>query len=46
MDKQTSHIYEFGPFRIDTAERLLTRDGAPIHLTPKAFETVVLQEMI
>lgn len=34
-------FYEFGPFRIDTVERLLTRDGAPVPLTPKAFETLL-----
>ncbi len=38
--KQTSHCYEFGPFRMDTDERLLTRDGAPVSLTPKAFEVL------
>lgn len=28
----------FGHFTFDRAQRLLTRDGAPVHLTPKAFE--------
>jgi TolB-like protein/Flp pilus assembly protein TadD len=40
MDKKPSPLYEFGPFRLDTVERLLTRDGVPVHLTPKAFETL------
>src|SRR5215469_13123942 len=35
------HIYEFGEFRIDPEERLLIRDGNPIPLTPKAFETLL-----
>lgn len=35
------HLYEFGPYRLDTAERLLLRDGEPVPLTPKAFETLV-----
>lgn len=35
------HLYEFGPFRLDTAERLLLRDGKPVPLMPKAFETLV-----
>ena len=37
----SQHIYEFGPFRLDTAEKLLLRDGEPVPLTPKAFETLV-----
>ena len=28
----------FGRFTLDRAQRLLTRDGVPVHLTPKAFE--------
>jgi DNA-binding winged helix-turn-helix (wHTH) protein len=35
------HLYEFGPFRLDTAEQQLLRDGKPVPLTPKAFETLV-----
>ena len=34
-------IYEFGQFRIDPDERLLLREGKPIPLTPKAFETLL-----
>ena len=34
-------IYEFGPFRLDPAERLLLREGKPVALTPKAFDTLV-----
>ena len=34
-------IYEFGHFRIDPDERLLLRDGTPVPLTPKAFETLL-----
>ena len=33
--------FEFGPFRIDPAERLLLREGAPVPLTPKVFETLL-----
>ena len=29
---------QFGPFTLDSSTRQLTRDGAAIHLTPKAFE--------
>lgn len=34
-------IYEFGHFRIDPDERLLLREGMPVPLTPKAFETLL-----
>ena len=42
MNKQPKHFYEFGPFRLDVAERLLLRDGAPVALTPKAFDTLLV----
>src|SRR5262245_6081126 len=38
MNSQSMHIYEFGPFRLDPAERLLLRDGAAVPLTPKVFD--------
>lgn len=41
MSKRARHLYEFGPYRLDTAEQLLLRDGKPVALTPKAFETLV-----
>ena len=39
MRKQDKHFYEFGPFRIDPAERLLLRGEEVIPLAPKAIET-------
>jgi DNA-binding winged helix-turn-helix (wHTH) protein len=42
MSKQINHIYEFGEFQLQTAERLLLREGQPISLTPKAFETLLV----
>ncbi len=42
MSTKNGNIYEFGPFRLDPAERLLTRDGVPVLLTPKAFQTLVV----
>lgn len=33
--------YEFGPYRLNLAERLLTRAGETIYLTPKATEILV-----
>ena len=41
MSKPPHHIYEFGQFRLETAERLLVRGGKPVSLTPKAFETLL-----
>jgi two-component SAPR family response regulator len=35
-------IYEFGEFRLETAERRLLRDGIPLPLPPKVFDTLVL----
>src|SRR5947207_15415340 len=42
MSYQTSKIFEFGPYRLDTAERVLLRDGQPVPLTLKAFELLLL----
>ncbi len=42
MSQQINHIYEFGDFRLETAEQLLLRHGEPIPLTPKAFETLLV----
>lgn len=36
-----SSIFEFGPFRLDEAERLLLRAGQPVALTPKAFDLLL-----
>ena len=40
MSRHQRHLYEFGPFRIDTDNRLLWRDGKPIALQPKAVDTL------
>jgi Tol biopolymer transport system component/DNA-binding winged helix-turn-helix (wHTH) protein len=42
MNEDSTHLYEFGQFRLDTSERLLLRDGRPVPLTPKAFEMLVV----
>ena len=39
---EAKHFYEFGPFRLDPAERSLLCDKEAIPLTPKAFETLLL----
>lgn len=42
MPNGRKDLYEFGPFRLDVAERQLFRDGAPVPLTIKAFEVLHL----
>ena len=37
--------YEFGPYRLNPAQRLLTRDGENIALTPKAADILTLLVM-
>jgi DNA-binding winged helix-turn-helix (wHTH) protein/predicted Zn-dependent protease len=39
---EAKRYYEFGPFRLDPAERLLLRDGQSLPLTSKAFEALLL----
>lgn len=34
--------YSFGPFEVDTFNRTLVREGAPVPLTSKAFDTLVV----
>ena len=36
-----SSVHEFGPFRLEAAERLLLRAGQPVSLTPKSFDLLV-----
>src|SRR4030095_10665275 len=38
---EESPIYSFGPSRLDPSERLLSRDGTTLALTPKAFDLLV-----
>jgi DNA-binding winged helix-turn-helix (wHTH) protein len=40
MSQQINGIYEFGAFRLDIGERLLLRDGHPVRLRSKVFETL------
>ncbi len=35
------HLYEFGPFRLDPAERRLLCDETPVALTPKCFDLLI-----
>ncbi|MEO6725086.1 MAG: alpha/beta fold hydrolase, partial [Blastocatellia bacterium] len=41
MPKQVRYVYEFGPFRLDPAERLLMRSEQVLSLTPKALDTLI-----
>ncbi len=33
-------VYRFGPFVLNSDERRLVRDGAPVHIRPKTFEVL------
>jgi DNA-binding winged helix-turn-helix (wHTH) protein/TolB-like protein/Flp pilus assembly protein TadD len=35
-------MYEFGPFRVDPAERMLLRDGNAVPVSAKAFDTLLM----
>ena len=41
MASRQIHAYEFGPFCIDMASRVLLREGKPIPLEPKVFDTLL-----
>lgn len=41
MSEQASCFYEFDPFRIDAARRLLLRGGEVVPLAPKVFDTLL-----
>src|SRR6476660_8629975 len=40
MTTPDGDIYEFGDFRLDFGEKTLSREGEPIAVTPKVFETL------
>ena len=42
MSLPFNQIYEFGEFRLDPQERILTRAGEPVEITPKGFELLSL----
>jgi len=35
-------LYEFGPFRVDSVERVLLRQGHPVSVTPKVFDILLM----
>src|SRR4029450_11696364 len=42
MKAHSQLLYQFGPFHLDPARRLLLRDSQIVALAPKAFETLAL----
>src|SRR6266481_4829380 len=40
ISERANAVYEFGPFRLEVGEHRLVREGRPIPLTGKAFETL------
>ncbi len=42
IEKASPDQYGFGPFRLEVRERRLLRDGEPLTLQPKVFDTLVL----
>jgi TolB-like protein/Tfp pilus assembly protein PilF len=42
MSEAAARSYEFEDFRIEVDKRLLFRQGKPVRLTPKAFDTLLL----
>jgi DNA-binding winged helix-turn-helix (wHTH) protein/TolB-like protein len=42
MPLENKLLYEFGRFRFDPADRLLSSDGVPVPLAPKAFEVLLV----
>jgi Tol biopolymer transport system component/DNA-binding winged helix-turn-helix (wHTH) protein len=41
MGNLPKDLYEFGPFRLDAANRLLLRNGETVPLKPKVFDTLL-----
>jgi DNA-binding winged helix-turn-helix (wHTH) protein/TolB-like protein/Tfp pilus assembly protein PilF len=41
MGQEENRSYEFGRFRLNTAERVLLREGEPVPLTPKVFDILI-----
>jgi TolB-like protein/DNA-binding winged helix-turn-helix (wHTH) protein/Tfp pilus assembly protein PilF len=42
MALETKAVWQFGPFHLDPAERLLLRDGSEVRLPPKTFDLLVV----
>ena len=42
MSSLIKHFYQFGEFTLDTDQRVLLREGKPLTLTPKVFDTLLI----
>src|SRR5882724_4268094 len=42
MRQKSGYLYEFGPFVLDTAQHLLSRQGDPVSLTPKTYDMLLV----
>ncbi len=42
MSLAIKHFYRFGEFIVDTDQRVLLRQGKPLPLTPKVFDTLLI----
>jgi len=42
MEEHAKRCFEFGPFRVDPAERVLLREGESVALTSKLFDLLLL----
>src|SRR6516162_8815816 len=42
MTRDVKRLYQFGEFRVDTAERVLFRENEPIFLPPKVYDTLLI----
>ena len=41
MHNQNQYVYEFGPFHLDAIRRVLLKEGKPVKLFPKEFDTLL-----
>ncbi|MGH9883875.1 MAG: winged helix-turn-helix domain-containing protein [Pyrinomonadaceae bacterium] len=41
MREQNRYVYEFGPFHLDATRRVLLKEGEPVKLFPKEFDTLL-----
>jgi Tol biopolymer transport system component/DNA-binding winged helix-turn-helix (wHTH) protein len=42
VNESAPFVYEFGPFRLNLQEQLLSREGEAVPLTPKVFDVLVV----
>src|SRR5215211_4719073 len=45
MPHSNNLCYQFGPYHLDSSDRILTRNGETISLTPKATEILIMLVM-